>query len=130
MAFGDLFNDGRIDVVINNLDSTPTLLRNVTKESNHWIAFKLVGGPKSPHDGVGASVYVTANGFRQRADVIAGGSFASSPDQRPHFGLGSATSLAKIEVHWPSGLTEEVPPPSAVDAFYVLTEGKGAARQQ
>ena len=129
MAFGDLFNDGRIDVVINNLDSTPTLLRNVTKQSNHWITFKLVGGPKSPRDGVGATVYVTAHGFRQRADVIAGGSFASSPDQRPHFGLGAATSVEKIEVHWPSGLVEVVPPPSAVDAFYVLTEGKGASRQ-
>ena len=129
MAFGDLFNDGRIDVVINNLDSTPTLLRNVAKENNHWIAFTLIGGPKSPRDGVGATIYVTANGFRQRADVIAGGSFASSPDQRPHFGLGSAASIEKIEVHWPSGLIEEIPPPSGLDAFYILTEGKGAAKQ-
>ena len=129
MAFGDLFNDGRIDVVINNLDSSPTLLRNVTKEENHWIAFRLSGGPKSPRDGVGATVYVTANGFRQRADVIAGGSFASSPDQRPHFGLGGATRIEAIEVHWPSGLKEEIAPPTELDRFYVLTEGKGATRQ-
>lgn len=128
MAYGDLFNDGRIDVVINNLDATPTLLRNVTQDSNHWIAFKLVGGSKSPRDAVGATVYVTANGFRQRADIIAGGSFASSPDQRPHFGLGASTKVDKIEVHWPSGLVEDVPPPTAVDAFYVLTEGQGAAK--
>ncbi len=130
MAFGDLFNDGRIDVVINNLDATPTLLRNVTKESNHWIAFRLAGGPKSPRDGVGATVYVTANGFRQRADVIAGGSFASSPDQRPHFGLGAATRIEAIEVHWPSGLKEEIAPPAELDRFYVLTEGKGASQQR
>ncbi len=128
MAFGDLFNDGRLDVVINNLDATPTLLRNVTHESNHWVAFKLVGGPKSPRDGVGATLYLTANGFRQRADVIAGGSFSSSPDQRPHFGLGSSTGIDKLEIHWPSGLTEEVAPPASVDAFYTLTEGQGVTK--
>ncbi len=64
MAFGDLFNDGKIDVVINNLDKTPTLLRNVVKNGNHRIELLLVGGPKSPRDAVGATVYVTANGFR------------------------------------------------------------------
>jgi len=125
LAFGDLFNTGRVDVVINNLDSPPSLFRNVTKQSNHWIAFKLVGGPKSPRDAVGATIYVTANGFRQRQDVIAGGSFASSPDQRPHFGLGPATKVEKIEIHWPSGARETIPPPTAVDAFYMVTEGKG-----
>ena len=52
-AFGDLFNDGHIDVVINNIDSTPTLLRNVVKNSNHWLTLKLVGGPRSPRDAVG-----------------------------------------------------------------------------
>jgi hypothetical protein len=125
MAFGDLFNDGKIDVVINNLDSVPSLLRNVTKTSNHWIAFKLVGGPKSPRDAVGATIYVTANGFRQRQDVLAGGSFSSSPDQRPHFGLGATSKIEKIEVRWPGGAKEAVAPPAAVDAFYLITEGKG-----
>jgi hypothetical protein len=66
LAFGDLFNDGKIDVVINNLDGTPTLLRNVAKNSNHWVELKLVGGPKSPRDAVGTTAYLTANGFRQR----------------------------------------------------------------
>ena len=124
LAYGDLFNDGRIDVVINNLDSTPSLFRNVTKQSNHWIAFKLIGGPRSPRDAVGATIYVTANGFRQRQDVIAGGSFASSPDQRPHFGLGPATKIDKIEIHWPSGLKQELPPPTTIDTFYTVTEGQ------
>ncbi len=125
MAFGDLFNDGKIDVVINNLDGTPSLMRNVTKTSNHWIAFKLVGTGKSPKDAVGATIYVTADGFRQRQDVLAGGSFSSSPDQRPHFGLGAATKVDKIEVRWPGGVKEIVPPPAAVDTFYTLTQGKG-----
>ena len=127
MAFGDLFNDGAIDAVVNNMDDVPSLFRNVTKTSNHWIAFKLVGGPKSPRDAVGATVYVTANGFRQRADVLAGGSFSSSPDQRLHFGLGPTTKIDKIEVRWPSGAKEEIPPPSAADMLYTLHEGKAVA---
>jgi enediyne biosynthesis protein E4 len=132
MAFGDLFNDGHIDVVINNIDNPPTLLRNVVKNNNHWIAFRMIGQPSteagkpgSPRDAVGATVWVTANGFRQRADVIAGGSFASSNDQRPHFGLGEATKIDKLEVRWPSGKTETITPPTKLDQFYTLTEGKG-----
>src|SRR6202453_1599915 len=102
MAFGDLFNDGKVDAVVNNMDSAPALLRNVTDENNHWIAFKLIGGPKSPRDAIGATIYLTANGMRQREDIISGGSFASSPDPRPHFGIGTATSVDKVEIHWPS----------------------------
>ena len=137
MAYGDLFNDGHIDVVINNIDGSPSLLRNVVDNGNHWIAFKLVGAPAtgpgkrgSPRDAVGACVLLTANGFTQRADVLAGGSFASSSDQRPHFGLGKATKVDKIEVRWPSGHTETISPPAAVDRFYVITEGKGIAAQK
>jgi enediyne biosynthesis protein E4 len=132
MAYGDLFNDGHIDVVVNNMDSTPSLFRNVVKNGNHWVAFKLVGAPAaqhgkpgSPRDAVGATVWVTAGGFRQRMDVIAGGSFASSPDQRLHFGLGSAETISKVEVRWPSGRTETVASPKKLDCFYTLTEGKG-----
>ena len=137
MAYGDLFNDGYVDVVINNLDATPSLLRNVIDNGNHWIAFRLIGAPAtgpgkrgSPLDAVGASVLLTANGFTQRADVLAGGSFASSSDQRPHFGLGQATKIDKIEVRWPSGHTESIAPPTVLDRFYVITEGKGIALQK
>ena len=77
-AFGDLFNDGHIDVVINDLDSTPTLLRNVVKNDNHWITLKLTGGAKSPRDAIGAKVFVSAGGARQRVDIFSGGSYASS----------------------------------------------------
>ena len=133
MAFGDLFNDGHIDVVVNNMDSTPSLFRNVVKNDNHWIAFRLVGAAggrvrqarASPRDAVGATVSVTANGFTQRADVLAGGSFASSSDQRPHFGLGTAAKIDKIEIRWPSGRVEAVPPPATLDTIYTVVEGKG-----
>ena len=107
-AFGDIFNDGAIDVVINNIDSRPTLLRNVLKTGNHWLELKLIGGPKSPRDANGAKVFLTIGGIRQRGDVYSGGSYSSSSDQRIHFGLGTATAVDSIEIYWPSGAKEKV----------------------
>jgi hypothetical protein len=122
-AFGDLFNDGHIDVVINNIDSTPSLLRNVEKNGNHWLTLKLVGGPKSPRDAIGAKVFLTAGGVRQRADVFSGGSYSSSSDQRLHFGLGTSTRIDKIEIHWPSGLKQQIAV-QRVDQIVTVEEGK------
>jgi enediyne biosynthesis protein E4 len=85
---------------------------------------KLMGGPKSPRDAIGAKAFVTAGGFRQRGDVFSGGSYASSSDQRLHFGLGTATRIDKVEVHWPSGVKEQIALPE-VDRMYTVVEGKG-----
>ena len=126
-AFGDLFNDGHIDVVINNMDSTPTLLRNVVKDNNHWLTLKLVGGPKSPKDAIGAKVFLTAGGVRQRADVYSGASYGSSSDQRVHFGLGSSTRIDKVEIQWPSGAKQEVVIAN-VDRIFTVIEGKAPAQ--
>jgi hypothetical protein len=139
MAFGDLFNDGKIDVVVNNMDGTPSLFRNVTgtvpdgaattataTAANHWLEFKLEGAGKSPRDAIGAAMFVIAEGFRQRADVIAGGSFASSPDQRLHFGLGQAGKVDRIEIRWPDGTKQELAPPTKLDSIYMVVEGKAA----
>ncbi len=123
-AFGDLFNDGKIDVVINVIDHTPVLLRNVSDDKHHWIELKLAGGPKSPRDAIGATVYLTANGSRQRGDVLSGGSYLSSSDQRVHFGLGDATAVDGLEIHWPSGSIEKVRIPS-VDRIFTIEEGHG-----
>jgi hypothetical protein len=123
-AFGDLFNNGKIDVVINPIDGPPVLLKNVNPDHHHWVELKLVGGPKSPRDAVGATVYLTANGLRQREDVMSGGSYISSNDQRPHFGLGDATDAGTAEIHWPSGAKESVKLP-AEDRIFTITEGKG-----
>ena len=123
-AFGDLFNDGKIDVVINSMDQVPSLMRNVNPDHHHWVGLKLTGGPKSPRDAVGATVYLTAGGIRQRADVMSGGSYESSNDQRPHFGIGEATTVDLVEIRWPSGLVEQVTIPS-VDRFFTIEEGKG-----
>jgi enediyne biosynthesis protein E4 len=147
-AFGDFFNDGHTDVVLNNLDSTPTLLRNVVHNSNHWLTLKLIGGGsfssrerrgnsngasapeavvhKSPRDAIGAKIFLTAGGVRQRADVFSGASYASSSDSRVHFGLGSATKVDKLEILWPSGLREEVTLP-CIDCIVQITESKGTA---
>jgi hypothetical protein len=130
MAVGDLFNDGKIDAVINVEDGHPVLLRNVNPDHNHWLELKLVGGGKtstsagSPRDAVGATVYVTANGMKQRGDVISGGSYLSTNDPRPHFGLALATKVDDIEIHWPSGKVEHFVVPG-VDRIVTLTEGPG-----
>ncbi|XBH15251.1 CRTAC1 family protein [Edaphobacter paludis] len=124
LAVGDLFNDGKQDVVINVLDGHPALLRNVSSDHHHWIEFKLIGGPRSPRDAMGAKVFVTANGMRQRDDIFSGGSFASTHDPRVHFGLGDSTKVDSVEVHWPSGAKEKFSI-AKVDQIVTLTEGKG-----
>jgi len=127
-AFGDIFNDGKIDVVINLEDGPPTLLRNVNPDHHHWVELKLVGGPRSPRDAVGATVYLAANGMRQRQDVLSGGSYVSSNDQRVHFGLGDATDAGSAEIHWPSGAKETIRL-SSVDRIFTIVEGKGIASE-
>jgi len=127
-AFGDLFNDGHVDVVINNMDSVPALLRNVVKNSNHWLELKLIGGTESPRDAIGAKVYVTAGGIRQRVDVFSGGSYGSNSDQRVHFGLGRWTKVEKVEIHWPSGTKQEISIP-AIDRIFTVIEGVGMAQK-
>ncbi len=124
MAVGDLFNDGKLDAVINVMDGHPVLLRNVSPDNNHWLELKLVGGAKSPRDAVGATVYVSANGIKQRGDVLSGGSYGSTSDPRPHFGLGAATKVDDIEVHWPSGKVEHFTV-TGVDRIVTITEGSG-----
>jgi hypothetical protein len=127
-AFGDLFNRGQIDVVINSMDSPPTLLRNAVKNNNHWLTLKLVGGSKSPRDAIGAKIFLTAGGVRQRADIVSGGSYGSSSDMRAHFGLGSATKIDKVEIRWPSGTRQIVTVPG-IDRIITVAEGKTASEK-
>jgi hypothetical protein len=122
-AFGDLFNEGRIDVVINNMDATPTVLRNAVVNDNQWITLRLIGGPRSPRDATGARVFLTAGGVRQRADVVSGGSYGSSSDARVHFGLGLATKVEKLEIYWPSGAKEEAVV-GGIDRILTVVEGE------
>jgi hypothetical protein len=126
LAVGELDGDGLLDAVINNIDSAPTVLRNVTKAAGHWIELQLVGDPtkKSPRDGIGAIAYVTTGRLRQCNDVVSGGSYASQNDLRLHFGLGAATRIDKLEVKWPDGTIEPVTV-SGCDRVLTIVEGKG-----
>src|SRR5207249_10550455 len=93
-AFGDLFNDGRIDVVLNTIDGPPVLLRNVVNTGNNWVTLQLIGGAKGPRDAIGAKAFLTAGGITQRNDVISGGSYISNNDMRLHFGIGKEIGRA------------------------------------
>ena len=129
LAVGDLDGDGRLDVVINNADSKPTILKNVAAPVGHWLALRLVGdvGKRSPRDAIGAIVYVTAGKVRQREDIISGGSYASQNDLTLHFGLGAATGVDKVEVKWPDGSSETVNIPG-IDRKLTVIEGKGVVK--
>ncbi|HTJ29461.1 MAG TPA: CRTAC1 family protein [Acidobacteriaceae bacterium] len=124
LAAGDLFNNGKVDAVINVEDKHPVLLKNVNADQHHWLELKLIGTSHSPKDAIGAAAYVTTGKMRQRADVISGGSYLSSSDQRLHFGLGDAASVDALEIHWPDGKVEKFDA-GAVDRIVTLTEGGG-----
>jgi enediyne biosynthesis protein E4 len=128
-AFGDLFNDGKIDIVLNNLDSTPTLLRNVNPDQHHWIEFRLIGGAGKPRDAVGAAIFVTTGKVTQRGDVLSGGSFASSNDPRVHFGLGDAASIDSVEIRWPGGGPAEKVAIPGVDRILTIEQGRGITNE-
>lgn len=123
-AFGDLFNDGHTDVVINNLFGPPTVLRNVLNTGHHWIEFKLIGGGKVPRDAIGTKVLVTSNQLQQRGDVLSGGSFASSSDPRLLFGLGDTTKIDSVEVIWPDANKQKVAV-TAIDCIYTIEQDHG-----
>jgi hypothetical protein len=127
LAIADLDGDGRLDAVINNCDTYPTILRNATTAPNHWLTLRLVGdtAKKSPRDATGAIVYATTGKLRQRLDLFSGASFASQNDPCLHVGLGAAAKLDKLEVKWPDGTLETVNVPG-LDRMVTITEGKGA----
>jgi enediyne biosynthesis protein E4 len=125
LAAGDLFNDGRIDLVIEDLDGAPMILRNQDPAENHWIGLELQG-TKSNRLALGAEVRVTAGAVTQTDEVRSGGSYLSQNDLRLHFGLDSAKTIDALEIRWPSGLVEKIPTKSmAVDKLYYVLEGKG-----
>jgi hypothetical protein len=129
LAAGDLDGDGRVDLVMNNADAKPTVLKNVTTPCGHWLRLRLIGdvSKKSPRDAVGAIVYLTADKIRQRQDVLSGASYASQNDFSLHFGLGSATAVEKLEIVWPSGAKETIAV-KGVDQTLTIAEGRGIVK--
>jgi hypothetical protein len=82
---------------------------------------KLIGGPKSARDAIGATAWLTVDGKRQRSDVISGASYCSQSDLRLHFGLGKATKVDKLEIRWPSGVHKTVEV-KAIDHMLTIRE--------
>jgi len=106
-AFGDLNNDGYVDVVLNDNDGPPVIAQN-RPGKNHWILIDTIG-IASNHDGIGARVEVVSeSGQEQYAMVSTAGSYLSASDKRVHFGLGSASTIKLIEIHWPSGKVQKL----------------------
>ncbi len=126
LAVGDLDGDGRPDVVMNNIDSRPAILRNVASPVGNWLSIRLVGdtSKKTSRDAIGARVYVTTGKLQQRRDVISGTSYASQNDLAVHFGLGSATTIEKLEIKWPDGSLQTVRVPG-VNRRITIMQNKG-----
>jgi len=122
-AFGDINNDGNLDVVVFNVDAPPSLFLNETKNGNHRALFKLVGH-KSNRAAIGARVTVTTSAMTQIDEVRGGNSYNSTSDWRLHFGLGQDATMKKVEVHWPNGTTQTFENVAA-DAIYQIDEGEG-----
>ncbi len=122
-AFGDFDNDGDVDVIVNNLDGPPSLLRNDGGNRNHWIMIKCVG-TRSNRSAIGTRVKVTSGGHSQIDEVMSGSSYYSQNDFRLHFGLGRATQADSVELIWPSGLKESFQNLPA-NHLFVLQEAKG-----
>ena len=101
-AFGDLDNDGDVDVVINDLDGAPMVLRNEGGNRRNWIRIK-AQSPTKNRFGIGARIRVVAGDLAQKSEIRSGGSYISQNDLRVHFGLGNRKSVDLIEVHWPGG---------------------------
>jgi hypothetical protein len=123
LAIGDLFNDGRMEAVVENLVGQPMILRPEGGPQNHWISLQLEG-VKSNRLALNARVRATAGDLVQLGEVLSGGSYLSQHDLRIHFGLGTHERLDRAEVLWPDGKRETLTNLSA-DRFYVVREGDG-----
>jgi hypothetical protein len=123
LAVADLFNDGNMDIVINDLDGSPMILKNHGIPGRHWVSFEL-SGTKSNRLALNARIKITTGGMTQTDEIHSGGSYLSQNDLRVHFGLGSATKIDSVEIHWPSGTIDKIGNLSA-DQFYTVQEGHG-----
>jgi len=123
LAIADLFNDGRMEAIVNNLSDRPMLLVNEAKNANHWLGLHLIG-TVSNKSAIGARVTLHGSKRNWVDEVRSGSSYNSSSDQRLHFGLGTETSIESIEVRWPNGRREQFQP-GAIDRILDVVEGRG-----
>jgi len=126
MAIGDLFNDGKLEAVVENLKGEPMILRPERGPNNHWISFQLEG-VKCNRLALNARVRIFAGDLVQFDEVVSGGSYLSQNDLRIHFGLGPHERVDRVEITWPGGKVERLMNLPA-DSFYVVREGAGVIR--
>jgi hypothetical protein len=127
-AFGDINNDGCVDVVVLNVGETPSLLLNDCRSGNHSVLFKLIG-TKSNRLAIGARVTIKNEKLVQFGEVRGGGSYISQNDLRLHFGLGNEETMGEIDIAWPSGI-KEVLHKLPADFLYTVVEGQGIQGKQ
>src|SRR5260221_5965033 len=122
-AFGDVFNNGNIDVLLLNVGEAPSLLKNMNSNGFHRVLFKLIG-TKSNRAAIGARVTIRAAGVKQFSEVRGGASYLSQNDLRLHFGFGTAKKMESVEIRWPNGAVETLQNVAA-DCIYTILEGAG-----
>ena len=123
LAVGDLFNDGNMDVVVEDLNGSPMVLRNKGIPGRHWVSFELAG-TQSNRLAIGARLKIVAGGVTQTEEIHSGGSYLSQNDLRVHFGLNKAAKIDSLEIRWPSGKMDTLKD-LEVDKFYTILEGHG-----
>ncbi|HEX8636949.1 MAG TPA: CRTAC1 family protein, partial [Pyrinomonadaceae bacterium] len=122
-AFGDLDNDGQIDIVVEDLDGSPMILKNEGDKANRWITLELAAKTGNPL-AIGARIKVTTGNVVQTEEIRSGGSYLSQNDLRVHFGLGKASKVDSIEIRWNSGKSETIKDVAA-NKFYAVLENEG-----
>jgi enediyne biosynthesis protein E4 len=116
-AFGDLDNDGLVDVAINCNDGHAIILRNQGSNRNHWITLNLIG-TSSNRDAIGSKIRLLTDAGQQTRFVSTAGSYISASDKRAHFGLGSSKKIHHVEITWPSGIVQRL---ESVNVDQILT---------
>jgi enediyne biosynthesis protein E4 len=126
IGIGDFDNDGKLDMVQTNADQPLLLFHNVSEHTGNWIELKLIG-TKSNRDAIGARVKMTAGGITQIREVDGGNGYAGESTRRVHFGLGSATTINRLEIRWPSGRVEPVT--VSINHITYIEEGRGVVQR-